>query len=289
MVFGANLSRKFQLAFVAFAASTLIACGTPSSYMGISLRPGGAAPVVQALAAKAQGSDKQSQYELGRLFEESTDPDGLKKAIKLYRIAATSRGGARLLYTPGSSGVATSVVSTGMFIQANKAAETRLRELSLSGKDKNSGQVKSGRIIRDITKGKQEDREARFFPDMLPCAAKTPYRHLTKMASYIVEGDIKYQFIDQKKQERYTGAHIYSGYYDIELNVSKIIKWGLLPQKETILIKQYDIWPEHRCPSWVPTSIDSGASRIFVLLSGMDVDGKIEFSIVASYNKRKKL
>lgn len=111
------------------------------SYMGISLKLGGADPALQALAVKAQQGDKQSQYELGRWFEQSKDPNGLKNAIKLYRIAATPRGGTRLLFVPGASGVTTSVVSTGQRVEPHKAAEERLRSISLDSASK----IRSGR------------------------------------------------------------------------------------------------------------------------------------------------
>ena len=113
------------------AVALLISGCASQQYMGVSLKPGGADPAVQALAVKAQGGDKQAQYELGRWFEDSTDADGLKKAIKLYQIAATPRGGSRMMYTPGPSGVTTSVVSMGPKIEGNEAAQTRLPQLKV--------------------------------------------------------------------------------------------------------------------------------------------------------------
>jgi hypothetical protein len=100
--------------------------------MGVSLKPGGADPAVQALAARASTGDKQAQYELGRWFEDSTDANGMKKAIKLYQIAATPRGGSRMMYTPGPSGVTTSVVSMRPKIEGNELAQKRLRQVTLS-------------------------------------------------------------------------------------------------------------------------------------------------------------
>jgi hypothetical protein len=44
------------------------------------------------------------QYELGRRFESSTDPNGLKKAIKLYRQAAGDSSGQFWVYTPSPGG-----------------------------------------------------------------------------------------------------------------------------------------------------------------------------------------
>lgn len=111
------------------AAALLLSGCASQQYMGVSLKPGGADPAVQALAARASIGDKQAQYELGRWFEDSTDADGLKKAIKLYHIAATPRGGSRMMYTPGSSGVTTSVVSMGQEIEPYGLAKERLAVL----------------------------------------------------------------------------------------------------------------------------------------------------------------
>ena len=181
------------------------------------------------------------------------------------------------------------MVRAGPKLEPNKAAEIRVKQVAQIGKEKDANSVHNDLDSQKIATKKQMDHEASFFPDMLPCAAKTPYRQLSNMASYIVEGDIKYRFVDQKKQEKYTGSLIYSGYYDIELKVTKFIKWGLLPQTESIYIKQYDIWPEHRCPSWGPTSVDAEGRRIFVLRQDVDADGKVSFFVVASYDERGKL
>lgn len=129
--------------FASWLAFAIMAGGCATNqYMGIPLKAGAADPGMQALAVKAQSGDKQSQYELGRWFEGSIDPNGLKKAIELYRIAATPRGGTRLLYMQGSSGVTTSVVSAGPKIEPSKAAEDRLRNLAL---DTKSG-IRFGRL-----------------------------------------------------------------------------------------------------------------------------------------------
>lgn len=139
---------------VLLAAALLLSGCASHSYMGVSLQPGGADPAVQALAVKAQGGDKQAQYELGRWFEDSTDADGLKKAIKLYQIAAIPRGGSRMMYTPGASGVTTSVVSSGPKIEPNRAALDRLALLE--------AQI---RAIKKNTKSASNKFEAKLSPD----------------------------------------------------------------------------------------------------------------------------
>lgn len=126
------MSRKPYVFHSSLALALLSGGCATNQYMGISLKPGDGDPVAQALAAKAQSGDKQSQYELGRWFEDSTDPNGLKKAIKLYRIAAIPRGGIRLLYLPGASGVATSIISTGRMIEGHLFAGARVKSLKSS-------------------------------------------------------------------------------------------------------------------------------------------------------------
>lgn len=124
--------RRKPSGFLALLALAALSSGCASNqYMGISLRPGGTDPLVQTLAVKAQGGDKQAQYELGRWFEDSTDPKGLKKAIKLYRTAATPRGGTRLLYVPSISGVTTSLVNTGQKIDGHNLSSIRLDTLKI--------------------------------------------------------------------------------------------------------------------------------------------------------------
>jgi hypothetical protein len=113
------------------AAALLMGGCASQQYMGVSLKPGGADPAVQALAARASTGDKQAQYELGRWFEDSTDANGMKKAIKLYQIAATPRGGSRMMYSPGPSGVTTSVVSSGQYVGGLFEATQRLEAIAV--------------------------------------------------------------------------------------------------------------------------------------------------------------
>lgn len=108
------------------AAALLIGGCASQQYMGVSLKPGGS---FQAMAVKAQGGDKQAQYTLASWLEDSTEQNGLKNAIKLYQIAATPRGGSQLMFTPGPSGVTTSVVSSGPKIEAHVLAKERLSVL----------------------------------------------------------------------------------------------------------------------------------------------------------------
>jgi hypothetical protein len=94
----------------ALLAAALLFSGCAShSYMGVSLKPGGADPAVQALAARASAGDKQAQLDLGIRFEEGSGvARDLTTAKKLYGQAASDSGGTIWVYTPpvgnGTSG-----------------------------------------------------------------------------------------------------------------------------------------------------------------------------------------
>ena len=94
--------RRLLLGAVTGAAIiTLQACAAPSSYMGISLVAGAADPELQQLAYRAQAGDKQAQLELGIRFEEGRGvPVDAKRAMGLYRMAASDSGGTMWVYTP---------------------------------------------------------------------------------------------------------------------------------------------------------------------------------------------
>jgi hypothetical protein len=91
------------------AAALLIGGCASQQYMGVSLKPGGADPAVQALAVRASTGDKQAQLDLGIRFEEGAGvARDLDTAKKLYRQAASDSGGTIWVYTPpvgnGTSG-----------------------------------------------------------------------------------------------------------------------------------------------------------------------------------------
>lgn len=123
-----------------FALAILSSGCATNQYMGISLQPGGADPLVQTLAVKAQGGDKRAQYELGRRFEDSTDPNGLKKAIKLYRQAAIDGRGPLWVYTPSPGGGAPGrviQVGNGLYQNGLAEAQARLRSLTANAEQEN--------------------------------------------------------------------------------------------------------------------------------------------------------
>jgi hypothetical protein len=138
-----NVNLPCLSALLAAAALVLSGCAS-QQYMGVSLKPGGADPAVQALAARASTGDKQAQLDLGIRFEEGAGvARDLTAAKKLYRQAASDSGGSRLLLMPSSSGLTTSVVSMGPKIDGNAAAQTRLQQLTSAQKIKQN-HIRSG-------------------------------------------------------------------------------------------------------------------------------------------------
>jgi hypothetical protein len=83
------------------AAALLLSGCASQQYMGVSLKPGGADPAVQALAARASTGDKQAQLDLGIRFEEGRGAQrNIIKAKSLYRMAASLTGGPVWVYLP---------------------------------------------------------------------------------------------------------------------------------------------------------------------------------------------
>jgi hypothetical protein len=82
------------------AAPLLAGCST-ASYSGIPVATGAADPTLQLLAHRARAGDKQAQLDLGIAFEEGRGvPVDVKRAIKLYRMAASDSGGTMWVYSP---------------------------------------------------------------------------------------------------------------------------------------------------------------------------------------------
>jgi hypothetical protein len=87
-------------ACAAVSLAAVSACAA-HSYMGIPLVPGRASPELQSLAHRAQSGDKQAQLDLGVRFEEGNGvPVDRKRAIILYRQAASDSGGTIWVYSP---------------------------------------------------------------------------------------------------------------------------------------------------------------------------------------------
>ena len=125
------------------------ACAPRSQYMGLDLRPSSnIASDVRALAQKAQAGDKQAQYELGRWFEASTDADGLKKAIKLYRQAANDSGGPLWVYTPSPGGGAPGrVIQVEVGSRSEGLSEARTRLDLLQAKERENNMSENGNFF----------------------------------------------------------------------------------------------------------------------------------------------
>lgn len=103
----------FNLLPAALAFLALSACA-PSEYMGISFKPGAAAPELQELARRARAGDKQAQFDLGIRFEEGNGvPRDRRQALKLYKQAAADSGGSQMTYVANNGHVHAVPVSLG--------------------------------------------------------------------------------------------------------------------------------------------------------------------------------
>lgn len=89
------------LAALALTAAPLLTGCAAHSYAGISFAPGAADPELQILARRAQAGDKHAQLELGIRYEEGRGVAvDLKRAVRLYRLAASDSGGPVQVYSP---------------------------------------------------------------------------------------------------------------------------------------------------------------------------------------------
>lgn len=87
------------------AAALMVSGCASHSYMGVSLKPGGADPAVQTLAARASIGDKQAQLDLGIRFlnGQGMAPDE-RRACDLFRLSASDTRGQLWIYTPSPGG-----------------------------------------------------------------------------------------------------------------------------------------------------------------------------------------
>ena len=76
-------------------------CAAPTSYMGIALAPGAAPIETQSLAQAALSGSKTALLALGIAYEEGQGVAvDLKRARRLYRLAAANSGGTIYVYQP---------------------------------------------------------------------------------------------------------------------------------------------------------------------------------------------
>lgn len=98
---GKDSLRRALVALSLLAALPTLGCAAPSSYEGIPRTAGAADATLQDLARLAQAGDKHAQLELGIRYEEGRGlPVDLRRAERLYQMAARSGGGATLVYSP---------------------------------------------------------------------------------------------------------------------------------------------------------------------------------------------
>lgn len=125
--------RTTVAAFTLLCTASLIAGCAASSYAGIPFAAGTADPELQTLAMRAQAGGKHAQLELGIRYEEGRGvPINLRRAERLYRMAASEDRGPIYVYSPpvGSNGRGQIVpVNTGSRQAGLDAARIRLRRL----------------------------------------------------------------------------------------------------------------------------------------------------------------
>jgi TPR repeat protein len=91
---------SLRLAVAGAALGTLAACNsTTDRYQGISLAADNVDEALRALAGRAAAGDKRAQLALGIRFETGDGvPVDLRRAERLYRLAATTTGDVRDVY-----------------------------------------------------------------------------------------------------------------------------------------------------------------------------------------------
>jgi hypothetical protein len=98
-------SRRLRLLAVLgiLSSAGVAACSTtPDSYQGISLAADNQDAELRSLARRASEGDKHAQLALGIRFETGDGvPVDLRRAERLYRMAAATTGDVRPVYFPG--------------------------------------------------------------------------------------------------------------------------------------------------------------------------------------------
>jgi TPR repeat protein len=125
--------RGLAAALLALAAPLTLAACAPTTYAGISLKPGAADPELESLASRAQAGDKHAQLELGIRYEEGRGvPRDLQRAAALYRSASSGAAQTQMAYVPGSgSGPGSWTILSGG-ARADGLAEASMRLFAIS-------------------------------------------------------------------------------------------------------------------------------------------------------------
>ena len=126
--FGAGLAFRFAASCALFVGAA--GCAS-ENYMGIPLASGLADPSLQSLAKQARSGDKQAQFELGLRFEvgRGVSPD-VRRATRLFQMAANDKGGVQMMYLPSATGVLSVPVSAGKYVPGSAEAKLRLKRAS---------------------------------------------------------------------------------------------------------------------------------------------------------------
>lgn len=107
-----------------------------NSYLGISLRPQKFDNGISEIARRARAGDKQAQLELGIRYEEGRDVQrNIGRAIRLYRLAASTRPNRIWVYSLGTGRMRGSLTSipTSLPGPGLEEAKQRLNRLDEKG------------------------------------------------------------------------------------------------------------------------------------------------------------
>ena len=108
------------------ACVTLTSACAGNTYMGIPLSGGTAGGELQMLAARARSGDQYAQFELAKRFEQGHGVERAPcKALRLYRLAASSAGGQTAVYVPGVRGAAGTVIPIDLGPRHSGLAEAK--------------------------------------------------------------------------------------------------------------------------------------------------------------------
>jgi hypothetical protein len=150
-------------ALMLLCASPLLTACTANSYAGIPFSVGAADPDLQGLAMRAQAGDKHAQLELGVRYEEGRGvPIDLRRAERLYLMAASDSGGTTYVYSPpvGRNGRGQVIpVDTGPRQHGLPEARVRLDELQGVSSERPNQSMSASTVIDPAINGIRGNRE----------------------------------------------------------------------------------------------------------------------------------
>lgn len=255
------------LAYAALAAGLLSGCAAPKSYMGVSLAPGSADPLMQDIARSARAGDKQAQLQLGIAYEEGRGvaPD-LVQARKLYALAAAESGGTIWVYQPATrKGGAGRTVPVNMGPKRTGLQEAGERLLRLSKLEagppptrpdvEGVGRQAATEVAQTASRPDTSEEE-RYLPlaARVKCATIETYAFWKRQAEYVVKAEFihlteytiegQWRYGKDSEPEHIEGRGI--------LVVKKFLKWPRYAEKiDAIQIDYKYFVDDYYCP-WYP-------------------------------------